>query len=188
MSMKKFAEDILRHPRDHEWSLQGLGMLRTYLDADKVRRLHVWSPPHQTPGVALPHDHPWDFMSQVVAGAITDVVFMPTGVEQPGSRLWNMHHIMCGPNACAESEVEQIRLYQLAPRSYAEGHYYKRKADVIHASFPIEGTTTIITRQGDTEHARVFWPVGKPWVTARPRPATNEEVDAIVGTALHNWF
>ena len=185
---KDQVEKILRNPHNREWSLQGLGMLRTYLDDGKVQRLHVWSNPHKTPNVSTLHDHPWDFESLTYAGCITDVEYVEVPAWDLGSRKWNYQQIICGPDGCATSPVQEIYLRQCPPCAYPEGEGYFHHATDIHASYPIDGTVTIITRKGDTEKARVFWEPDRSWGSARPRPATREEVDQIVGVALRNWF
>lgn len=58
-----------------EWTIQGLGMLRTYLGDDKTNRLHVWHSGAQVPDVTMMHTHPWAFTSIVLAGLVRDTEY-----------------------------------------------------------------------------------------------------------------
>jgi len=59
-ALKKLVRHLLRHPETAEWSIQGLGMLRTYLGQvkDRVIRVNVWDNRYRLPNVAPIHDHP----------------------------------------------------------------------------------------------------------------------------------
>lgn len=178
------VRDVLLNHRAHEWSLQGLGMLRTYLDPGRVSRLHVWSNEHAYENVSLLHDHPWGFRSLIVSGRLINVRFMESRAG------WGLDYvfqtIQCGPGGCAKSEPQETSLCPLVPEEFRPGDQYEQQAEEIHASHPDDGTVSIITRKfgKDTEHARVFWRKGETWVSAEPRPATEEEVRAICAKAL----
>ena len=45
----------------------------------------------------------------------------------------------------------------------------------------------VVSRVGDGEHARVFWPTSTEWVDAMPRRATEMEVLTTVSKALERW-
>lgn len=79
-----------------------------------------------------------------------------------------------------------VYLSELSSVTYGLGCFYEQRARDIHASYPEDGTVTIISRHfhENTEHARVFYPIGTEWVSAEPRPATYEEVQHGVLAAL----
>lgn len=64
---KLLVKAVLEHAQVYTWQLQGLGMLRLYLN--KATRLHVWHSGFSVPGASTIHTHPWDFKSEVVAGS-----------------------------------------------------------------------------------------------------------------------
>ena len=78
---KQLVKAILKSPYELKWSVQGLGMLRTYL-SDEVR-LHIWDRRLQIPQVSPLHDHPWHLDSEIVAGELRQHRY--TVVRKPGS-------------------------------------------------------------------------------------------------------
>lgn len=183
-ALKAAIGQILRKAHNCEWSLQGFGMLRLYLT--KETRLHIWSESHVVPGVSEIHDHPWDFTSKIVAGRLHNCRY----VEGAEGDTYMAQTILCGPNGCAMGDVRQVKLWQKPTEVYDEGDKYEQRANEIHRSAPEDGTVTIVTRRflPDPDHANVFWRPNEEWVSAEPRPATPEEVAAIVGNALQRWF
>lgn len=181
---------VLEHPERHEWSLQGFGMLRTYLSPDL--RLHVWDPDYRTPSVSDIHDHPWHFESIVLSGIIENRRYR---VFHPHDALPPSHHrgrIMCGPNPTEHGakDVTEVRLAQWCEGVYRAGDVYRMRADELHASLPSPGAVTLIQQtkaDKDPERAYVYWPIGSGWVSAEPRPATSEEVQRITRRALDSW-
>ena len=71
--LRATVRDVLEHPYPREWTVQGFGMLRTYLDPDKRFRLNVWHSKLAIPNVSIVHDHPWHFTSWVMGGNFTNV-------------------------------------------------------------------------------------------------------------------
>ena len=47
---------LLERP-DSDWSVQGFGMMRRYLDADKKYRLNIWDSSLAGRNVSIIHDH-----------------------------------------------------------------------------------------------------------------------------------
>lgn len=170
------VQAILEHALDYEWSLPGFGMLRLYLS--KAVRLHVWDPTQATKNVSVIHDHPWDFRSEVVCGAITNVLYEEEPLLDGGSCNYLRQAIVCGPGGHALGTPEPVRLNVSMIRTYQPGGEYYEIASALHESRPEPGTVTIVTRtfREDTEHARVCFPLGTEWVSAEPRPATRDEV------------
>jgi len=172
--------EILKEPFRYDgWSLQGFGMLRLYLT--KEIRMHIWHPHFAVPNVSLFHDHPWDFESYIVCGALVNRRY------QQG--LGNTHYcakIQCGPGGCQKTPAEPCSLNLESEEIYIPGSTYKQSADEIHVTEAQPGTVTIVERtfRPDTEHARVFWKQPGNWVSAEPRAATNAEISAITIAAL----
>jgi hypothetical protein len=193
---QQLTQSILEHPHEREWSLQGLGMLRTYLDPEKTVRLHVWTEAGANEGVSELHTHPWDFSSVVIAGEVLNQRFARKG-EVPasapaniGAQKWQQQTIRCGEGGGLEGDPEEILLFALKAEHYPSGTRYRQSACEIHRSKPADGTVSIITRTfgADTEHAYVYFPVGQEWVSAEPRAATFDEVGRICKNALEKWF
>ncbi len=177
---------VLDHASDYDWSLQGFGMLRLYLDDDKRFRLHVWDGRYAVPGVSVMHDHPWSFLSLVIAGEVKNCRFSlhPHGVG------YMRQVIKCGAGGGPVGEPEVVKMRGDQPEIYGVGDCYSQLANEVHVSVPMDGTVTLIERifNDDTEHAHVFWPEGTEWVSAEPRLATEEEVRKICLGALEKWF
>lgn len=183
-------DDVLEHSSSREWSLQGFGMLRTYLG--RSLRLHVWDPRFRTPDVSDIHDHPWHFESTIIAGRMRNVryhvVAQDDAARVPGA-THDEHRIMCGPAPTEKDSrlLRSVRVVVTDERIYGEGESYAMRADELHASFPDPGTVTLCRRMPtgrDPDKALVYVTRGKPWVSAEPRRATSEEVEAIVKSAL----
>lgn len=178
---------ILASPHGRRWTIQGFGMLRTYLTDDERVRLHVWSRADEVPGVSVIHDHPWDFTSRVVSGVVRNVRYMDGGHEPHWTRS-----IVCGPGGCALGTSERVMLGAFPDDVHGPGDTYSQAAPVLHASYPSDGAVTVITRCFGAERdvARVCWPDAagpNGWVSAEPRDATPEEIERITRHALARW-
>lgn len=189
MTLNVTADDVrnfLDHPYDREWSIQGFGMLRTYLDADQKYRLHIWDPQAAVEEVSSIHDHPWDFTSEVISGQITNVLFLEDsfGLEHMAV------NIRCGVGGGMIGTPEKIGLHEKSRTTYIAGMGYSQHAEELHMSLPAPGTVTLITRHfrpDNRDIARVIWPKGD-WVSAEPRPATEREIMHFTGVARKHWF
>lgn len=177
-----YIAKILERAEHFDWSLQGFGMLRLYLSREV--RLHVWHSRFAVDNVSTIHNHPWHFESTVICGSIRNRVYRvvegdPTHYEQG---------IVCGPGGHPVGNKQPVRLElereMVSYPGYADG--YRQEAHKLHESIPEDGTITVVEREflADTEHARVFFPLGTEWVSAEPRPATTDEVVAMCGVAL----
>ncbi len=182
--LKLTIQQILLKAAHYDWSLQGFGMLRLYMS--KQTRLHLWSDQHKVSDVSDIHTHPWDFQSVVIAGELRNLRLYP---ERQGKPYLNQT-ILCGPGGYPLADISRINLWAKPLEIYKEGDTYKQSATEIHQSFPLDGTVTLIQRQfrEDDDHAQVFWPPDKHWVSAEPRKATTEEVATITRNALERWF
>jgi hypothetical protein len=176
--------DILAHPMDHEWTVQGLGMMRTYL-SDKSR-LHIWHSALQTPDVSMVHDHPWHFTSEILLGKVYQYRYVR---DNAFGTPWQEQQIVCGTGGGMVGDPTTINLRKCEKEVYTEGDTYEQKAHELHVSYPLDNTVTVITREylEDLEHARVFFPLSMEFVSAEPRPATRAEVLFITREVLHSY-
>lgn len=186
---KQLVKFILENANKFEWSVQGLGMMRLYITPEL--RLHIWDERLEAPGATKAHTHPWDLESEVIVGAIEDVVLSekPAFLNQ-GKLSYAKQQILCGEGCHLTSEPEPVELYLSEMRTYRAGQKYTHKADDIHYSNFSEGTVTLVHRtfKEDQDHAFVYIPEGSEFGSAEPKPATQEQVYGISQTALNNWF
>lgn len=189
------VEALLRSPlTDPEakgaWSAQGFGMLRLYISPET--RLHVWSSALRAPHVSDLHDHPWDFVSEIVCGQLTNERF---GIDRDARVLSNSDTlamegtIVCGPQPNKKGpigEPARVALWSKGPEVFVPGDFYRQEASEVHRTSYLDGTVTICQRvfKEDTEHARVYWPADKAWVSAEPRAATSSQVREACDQAL----
>lgn len=175
-----FLKSIFKHFASLDWEIQGFGMLRTYLSRDV--RLHIWSHDLRKKDVSSIHNHPWDFTSLVLRGAIFNERF----VEMPGEVNYNRATIRCGVDAKIESDVEKVRLEKVGHEVVASGEFYSQTASELHDTAYQDGTITLIERHAkpDPDHARVYWPLGAQWVDARPRKASLLEASEILSRII----
>lgn len=186
---RALVKAILEHADAYAWTLQGLGMLRTYISPEL--RLHVWSGDARSDGVSEIHTHPWQFSSLVIAGRVVNVRFDETQNSNRGTLdTYKRQAILCGEGGGLVGDPDTVHLAARQQETYLEGHIYQQRADEIHRSLPEDGTVTLIYRQflEDADHAYVYWPEDCEWGSAEPRPATDDEVARIVGVALDKWF
>lgn len=175
--------DILSYPLDREWSIQGFGMLRTYLDDERVERLHIWDTGQAVEDVSTIHDHPWDFTSRIVRGEIRNqrfVIHAPTS----GHPEFISARIRCGEGGGLVTEPAKVTICSEAVERYEAGGTYSMLAPELHESFPTRGAVTVISRSFHAERdiATVCWRTGD-WVSAEPRTATRLEVEHFVSLA-----
>jgi hypothetical protein len=195
---KLAVKAILERAAAHPWSLQGMGMFRLYLSRDV--RLHVWDLRYATEPVSTLHTHPWDFTSHVLSGAITNRVFrkVENREELANARgfevlaQYSEQQIVCGPGGGVSANPKEVWLYQPDDDgclTHVTDSYYCQKAEEIHESIPKTGTVTLLERtlKADTEHAFVYYRSDRKWVSAEPRDARPEEVEAMAKMALERW-
>lgn len=165
--------DILTNPFNYEWSVQGLGMMRTYLNNEQ--RLHIWHNALRIPDASQVHDHPWHFTSKILLGKMYQYRYIR---DDAFGTPWQEQEIICGEHGGMVGDPTIIKLRKSEREVYTEGDVYQQKAHELHASFPIDNTVTVITREylEDLEHARVYFPLDLEFVSAEPRPASRAEV------------
>lgn len=185
---KALVRDLLERRHDRDWTIQGFGMLRTYFGDDL--RLAVWDSHFRVPDVSLIHDHVWCFKSLIVAGALHNQRYIERPDPTPQNMTYQRMTIRPGEGTIPLTEEATTFLERSLREDYTEGDTYIQRAEEIHASYPADGTVTLVERHrtqgGDA--ARVFWPVGGYWVSAEPRKATRAEIDDICQRSLGAWF
>lgn len=186
MIEKVLVQNILEHPEGYEWGVQGLGMLRMYLDKEHQHRLHVWDSELRIPDVSPMHTHPWHLKSLIVAGKLRQQRY----VKNLAGLAFNEALIKCGSNACVLSEIKPTFLTPMGVEIYSEGERYQQDAEEIHFSFPVDGTVTLVERtfRPNTENAYVYWAGDKGFVSAEPCPASPQTVRLVTQRALAMWF
>lgn len=191
LTAKALAQAVLSNPGSYEWTLQGFGMLRTYLDHKKNWRLHVWDDRYRVAGVSDMHTHPWHFTSYVLAGIVENYRYAHARLAaSQAPEPFMEQRLRCGVGGGLEGEPETTWLVKGERELYRESDVYKQKAHEIHVSVPRNGTVTLVRREflDDTEHASVFWPINEEWVTAEPEAASRVVVKRICAEALNLWF
>ena len=185
MDPLKIAVKAILEDTNREWSIQGLGMLRTYLPDNS--RLHIWNPDLKYADVSEFHTHPWDMTSFVVSGRVQNTIYL----DNPSSRPNFMRQqILCGEGGGLEGEPEERELTVdvVNSRIVPAGRSYQQAFDQVHRSDPVPGTVTIIRRTvpfgGSPDHAYVYYPVGEEWISAEPRTATPTEIQSSIELAL----
>jgi hypothetical protein len=171
---------ILRHAEDFPWRMQDIGLLGLRLDDRREYRLHIWDP---TCNVGEPpiHDHPYDFTSDIIVGELTNTRYeeVSTGDEYVRFRY--------SPSAEDLRRSEMVRLSGKAT-TYGEGGQYHQFADELHASCQLAGTVTLIRCSwAQVSELSVCLRDESSWRSGQARPATREEIKAMVNKAL-DWF
>lgn len=191
MNVKLLVKAVLTSPFNLKWSVQGLGMLRTYLSPEV--RLHIWDSSLRVKNVSPIHDHPWHLDSLIVSGCLKQHRYTldRIGALNPllmGEEL-QMTKIQCGENACIKTEPVRVTAYKWPLEVYFADATYRQTKDEIHETKAVDGTVTLVNRtfEGDRETARVFWRGDGGWIDAAPRPATTEEIDRVCNRALEGF-
>lgn len=177
----------MENPFDYKWELQGFGMLRTYIDKDT--RLQIWLNDFIVPDVTDIHTHPWDFESFIYQGQIKNNIFKEYIIHEPIFDDWDFFDrclILTGENAYVKERLPVI-LRLLDNIEYNRGDKYFHGKDIPHRISFIDGTITILTKSNIHEDSLAYSYVrGKDneWVSAAPRPATNEEIQIFIDAAI----
>jgi hypothetical protein len=178
---KARVQQILTHAEDYPWRMQEeIGLLGLRVDDCRRYRLHVWDP---RPEVGEPpvHDHPYDFVSTVIAGAMTNTRYeeSPSGAEYSRVRY-----------LVSDEGVRRTDTVRLSATSttMSEGDEYAQLAHELHGSRQQPGTVTIIRCAFlDVDELTVCRRDGDRFVSGQARPATLDEVKRIARSAL-SWF
>jgi hypothetical protein len=177
---RALVRTILEHPHDYPWRLQETGLLGLRVDDRREFRLHVWAPERRIGGPVI-HDHPYDFVSRVVVGELTNTRFHedPSGTKYLRERYTPLHE-----------DQRTTDFVQLAAEveTYREGDEYAQSAPELHDSHQAPGTVTVLRcRFREVTELTVCRPESDPWVSGQARTPTPDEISAITGQALA-WF
>jgi hypothetical protein len=175
------VHQILTHAEHYPWRMQEeIGLLGLRLDDRRRYRLHVWDPRCDV-GESPVHDHPYDFVSTVIAGEITNTRYeeSPSGAEYSRVRY-----------LASDDRVRRTDTVRLSATSTTlrKGEQYAQLAHEFHDSRQQPGTVTIIRCAfKDVPELTVCQRDQDRWVSPRARPATLEEVKHITTKAL-SWL
>jgi hypothetical protein len=178
---KALVHQILTHAEDFPWRMQEeIGLLGLRLDDQRTYRLHVWDPSLSTAEPPV-HDHPYDFVSTVIAGEMTNIRYeeSPSGVEFSRDRYLTSDD--------GVRRTDTIRL-SATSATVREGEHYAQVAHELHGSQQSPGTVSIIRCSfKEVAELTVCLRPGTPFVSGRARPATLDEVKHVTTRAL-TWF
>ena len=179
------VKKILKNPFDYGWELQGFGMLRTYIDKDT--RLQIWLKDFIVPGVTDIHTHPWDFISHIYQGKITNHTFLKLDYNESDldkGEIYDECVILTGENAHVK-EIKEVILHKFLSATYFAGHEYRHNSHLPHRIDFDDGTITILTKLNIQEEsiANSYVPESGVWVSAAPRLATPEEIEKFITAA-----
>ena len=169
----------------YEWELQGFGMYRMYLDNDRSRRLHIWSPPDVVDNVSDIHTHPWDFTSHILWGELKNHRYREESGIVPDGLRYMKRLIKPGRDAHAIGDGVPVALMERQTETYFSGGTYAQTFDEIHRSeAPVLGTATIIERHRGGRPDEAYSYYKGEWVSAAPRVLSEEECKRMAETAL----
>jgi hypothetical protein len=174
---KVLVRNILEQAHEYPWVMQEIGLLALRLDDQREYRLHIWAP-DRCVGVPVIHDHPYDFVSRIVAGELTNVRYE----EDPSG-----HKYLRERYAPPSEDLRITDVVQLVGKAetYREGDEYAQAAEELHDSHQLSGTVTIIRCTfRNVSELTVCRPEDAPWVSGVSRPATSQEVEEISSQAL----
>jgi hypothetical protein len=177
---KVLVRNILQHPNEHRWTMQDIGLLGLRLDDRREFRLHVWCPDRSIAPPVI-HDHPYDFVSRIVVGELTNMRY----VEDPrGSKYVRDRY------SPPDEELRTTDMVQLSSTSetYRERDEYAQSAPELHDSRQLPGTVTILRMTfRDVRELTTCRSEDDQWVSGLSRRATADEVRDIAAVAL-DWF
>jgi hypothetical protein len=178
---KVLVRNIFDHAHDYGWMIQDLGLLGLRLDEQREFRLHVWAPGSSI-GEPVIHDHPFDFVSRIVAGEMTNTRYD----EDPSGAKYLRERYSPGNEDQRTADIVQL---VGKVEIYRQGDEYVQLADELHDSRQLPGTVTIIRRRAlrEVKELTVCRSEDAPWVSGVSRPATFEEIKDITSQAL-TWF
>lgn len=185
--LRMLVKSLLQKIDPDDWTLQGFGMLRYHFGD---LRIHVWDDRFRFPNIfdSDIHDHlQWGFESTVVSGAIYNHLFMEAETAKVPP---NMMRRLLKPGIGTYQKADDVPVFlaETSVQFIPAGSIYRQAPNQVHRSEPVRGTVTVMRKFPTSEDsARVYYPIGREWVSAEPRKATPDEVRAIVSNALRNF-
>jgi hypothetical protein len=177
---RALIRNILEHALEYPWKIQDIGLLALRLDEQREYALHVWAP-DRCIGTPPIHDHPFDFVSRIIAGELTNARYLevPSGVKYLRERYT--------PSNEESRTTDYVQLVSEV-ETFREGDEYAQVADELHDSHQLPGTVTVIRRAfRDVDELTVCRLEKLRWISGASRPATSAEVTEITTQAL-TWF
>ncbi|MGO8859506.1 MAG: hypothetical protein ACLQRH_01850 [Acidimicrobiales bacterium] len=179
---KVLVRNILEHALEYPWRYQDIGLLVLRLDERREYALHVWAP-DRCIGTPPIHDHPFDFVSRIIVGELTNARYAenPSGTKYLRERY-----------SPSDEESRTTDYVQLSSEveTFGEGDAYAQLADELHDSHQLPGTVTIIHRAAFREVSELTvcrLDEKAAWVSGASRAPTSAEVTDITKQAL-TWF
>ena len=175
---KALIRQILTRAEDYPWRMQEeIGLLGLRLDDRRTYRLHVWDPRYYV-GAPPVHDHPYDFVSTVVVGEISNTRYE----ESPSGAEYNRVRYLASDDCVRR--IDTVRL-SATSATLREGEQYAQLAHELHDSRQQAGTVTIIRCSfKDVAELTVCLRDEDTFVSGKARPATLDEVKHITTGAL----
>jgi hypothetical protein len=177
---KVLVRNILEHPSGFNWKMQDIGLLALRLDEQREYRLHVWAP-DRFDGPPVIHDHPYDFVSRIIVGELTNIRYT---ADPSGEKYLRERYSPGNEDLRSADYVQLLGQHEV----YGEGDEYAQKADELHDSRQLPGTVTVIRcTLLDKNELTVCRAEDAPWVTGMSREATAAEVKEITAQALSRF-
>lgn len=180
------AARVIEQAHLYDWSVQGFGLIRTYLPGNK--RLHIWSQRFKIQDATTLHSHPWNFTSHVLAGRMHEIVAEKVTIEQASCLDSNVlkakeNKILCGEDAKVITSTDCFLSTKVT--YHQAGLSYSHKYSDIHASLPSFDCVTLIEREplDDPDHAYSYTLNDDPWVSAEPRGIDHNEIEGSLNRA-----
>jgi hypothetical protein len=162
------------------WTVQGFGMMRAYLDGDRIR-VNIWHEVIRKQTASFMHNHPWHFTSRVLQGRILNTRY----VQHKAGTLYHCKEIRPGKELLDYQMLPDERLLALPLEIWYAGTAYTQQAHEVHETAFSNGTITINERKRvGADLAKTYWLPGTDWGSAEPRDATGEEISYLLGYAL----
>ena len=188
--LTKLITTSLLYPQLVEgWEVQGLGMLRRYVERSESRsiRLHLWNPALVMPGVAAIHNHPWDFKSTIIKGAIINMRYQEVKGAGKFIKEFKRRLIIPGDGKQLESDAG-VWLKICAIDFCLPGDSYIQHRSEIHYTWSLPGSVSIIERQHQPSEVNAAYTYFQgEWGSAKARPATNEEIFTSCALTRGKW-
>jgi hypothetical protein len=139
--------------RDKQWTSFGLGFMYTTVGE---WRYHFWHPYFTTVGLSDTHTHPWNFISEVIGGSVTNVLY-----EEVTGATHHKREILCDDAYC-EAFTSEVSLKETSRDIYTSGQSYALDKDQIHCAIVEPYSMTRIKRSDRKDEcaATIYWPVG----------------------------
>ena len=124
---KALVLTILQHAEDFPWRVQDIRLMSLRLDDRREYRLHIRDPSDYVEEPPI-HDHPYHFISTIIAGEMTNTRYEedPAGDEYVRFRF--------PPGAEGERWSDSVRLSSTAT-IFSGGDQYHQIAHELHASW-----------------------------------------------------